>query len=202
MSVDSSKVLVTSQSRLWSVDILVGQLLAAHTVRCDQLSEHPSIENYGSHSSGVCQSSRLVHQCADMIDKRVDAHLYLSKKENRLLNEIKSLENFLIKAHNMLGEVYSVCSFIETIASTSLASSVIASSQGRFPEGKLISLRGNITDVHISQPMDSDSSVVWSRKGLGDRTLCIHVCEGHFMVSVLYFGLVLLFIFVCLHKIV
>ncbi|CAA7396456.1 unnamed protein product [Spirodela intermedia] len=189
MSVDSAKALISSQSHLWSLDLSVGQLLLAHTARCDQLSERSSIENYGSHSSGVCESGRLFHHYADMIDKRLDAHLYLSKKENRLLNEIKLLENFLIKAHNMLGEVYSVCSLIEITSSISLPYSGISSPQGKFPEGKfpegkLISLRGSITDVHISQPRDSDSRMAWSYKGLGDRTLCIHVCEGHHMVKV------------------
>ena len=127
------KSMINSETMLWSVEFPADMIIKDEGFK----------------------SEKLFHHCLDTVNEHSDAHLHFSGQGN-----IELLKKYLMKAHNMQGEIVSVRSVIE----------------GRFSEmGNLISMRGDITDVHIYELRKNPNR--------RDHNLCVHVCDGPLIVS-------------------
>eukprot|EP00268_Persea_americana_P000486 TRINITY_DN10165_c0_g1_i3.p1 TRINITY_DN10165_c0_g1~~TRINITY_DN10165_c0_g1_i3.p1 ORF type:complete len:932 (+),score=150.58 TRINITY_DN10165_c0_g1_i3:434-3229(+) len=185
------KVLVTSQAPLWSLSFTSVEVLQQSEPPQECLSVASSVGNNEQPFGNSPGDDVLFHRSINPIS---DVNQCFSVEVTCLLSEgIKSLEDGLVKPLAMSGEPVSVTTCIQTIIEAPRQPSGPSVFEWRLPEGNLISLYGNVLDVHgYGYAADTKSHLNSKRIcNINQRVfqevpsgVCIHVYDDHHMVKI------------------
>ncbi|KAF9608681.1 hypothetical protein IFM89_010465 [Coptis chinensis] len=193
--VTGGKTLVTSQTPVWSLSFSCDEVLS--------LSEPLQGNTLQTSSIGTdevpCESSsvgelffqRSPSQRPLTLFGDVNLHLF-DDTMNLLKSDMAALEDGLVRPIGISEETHN--SFT-CMMGASVLSSFTADPDCRLPHGTLISIHGNIVDVHSFDCDSLDFKTNSSYKGTGDiqptrlsqqlpSSICVHVSKGHQIVTV------------------
>lgn len=113
--------------------------------------------------------------------------LHFSSQHVELLSFIKDFQNVVsVDPNSLPNETLCVTSCIKAMKKTSLQFAETVKMGSCLSEGNLISLSGDVLDVHFFHPYYSNRSYqdgTLTNIYEGVNSVCIHLCENHHMVG-------------------
>ncbi|KAL0916542.1 hypothetical protein M5K25_014063 [Dendrobium thyrsiflorum] len=180
-----SKVLLSSKTTLWKVSFLFGMDQHQEQPRY-QTSSDNLITEYQPYLVNVCESDLVFQQSCTVLNDISDVHLVISRDSLGSSSQIELLKEELFNHFSMLQEVLTVTSFIQIMKSDISSSLSRANSQhGSLVNSNLISIRGNIENMHLFSfkfgSFISNENAVHSHRR--DECICLHVYDDQNMVN-------------------
>ncbi|XP_058080367.1 CST complex subunit CTC1 [Magnolia sinica] len=197
------KALVTSQTPVWSLTFTSGEVIEQNEPAQDSLSEVSPVRNdevpFGKFSS--IRDDEVPFQTSpqgqplfqrshkQILETLSDVHLHLSVENDLFKEDTKALDG-LIRSFETLGEAVSVSTCIQTMMEAPRRHFGAPDLKCRLPEGNLISLHGNVVDVHsfnhnsIDDETHSNHQISGNIHQRVQNSICIHVHEDHHMVRI------------------
>ncbi|XP_020704179.1 CST complex subunit CTC1 isoform X3 [Dendrobium catenatum] len=181
----SSKVLLSSKTSLWKVFFSFGMDQHQEQPRY-QTSSDNLIREYQTDLVNVCESDLEFQPSCTLLNDISDVHLAITRDSMAPLSQIDLLKEELLNHFSMLQEVLTVTSFIQIMKSDKSSSSSHANSQhGSLVNSNLISIRGNIENMHLFFKFGSfisNENVVHSHRR--DECICLHVYDDQNMIYI------------------
>ncbi|OVA10488.1 CST complex subunit CTC1 [Macleaya cordata] len=183
------KVLVTSQTPMWSLSLLCSEVPSPSELLKNHVLPSASIRKDAVPSKSSPNSELFFQRSPSQSSETcTDVNLHLSADAlGRLKVDIEALKDGSINAISISGEGANIATCIGTTTAAPLQSSGTADPGCSLPQGNLISIHGNVVDVHS---FDFDFA---SHEAIGDtrqlrsfhgvlRSICIQVSEDHHRV--------------------
>ncbi|PIA29155.1 hypothetical protein AQUCO_06200024v1 [Aquilegia coerulea] len=190
--VTSSKTLVTSQTPLWSVSFSCDEDISLSELLDDNISQIALTETDMVPCECLSTSDLFVQGSPSQGPETCfsDINIHVSNAAMNLLKlDMEAAENGLVKPITISGGTDNSFTFMMG-SSASVHSSGTTDPGCVLPQGSLVSLHGNVVEVHSFDCYSVDSKTHLCYKGGGDiqhtglrSNICIHVSNNHHVVK-------------------